>query len=141
MQGETPQDPPGDAGAAAESTVARSVADTAVALWRTAEDALSPIIGRRGVAALYQRSLHLARLNHPGLRSLPEDALEPVDLDALHEALSQLPAAQATTANDGLLQTFRELLATLIGPGLAGQLLANVPMARPGGKGPQENAQ
>jgi hypothetical protein len=140
MQGEMPQDEPGGPGAAASGDVAEGVADTAVATWRLVDAALSPIIGVRGVAALYQRSLHLARLDHPGLRSLPEGALEPVDLDALHEALSRLPAAQAATANEGLLQTFRDLLATLIGARLTGQLLATVPVAPSGGKGPQENA-
>jgi hypothetical protein len=102
------------------------VADAAVSSWRSVEAALSPIIGKRGVAALYQRSLFLARAAHPCLASVHEGALQPGEFAALHAVLVQEPATNAAAASRALLETFRGLLANLIGEALTERLLKSV---------------
>ena len=102
------------------------VAAAAVSTWRSVEAALSPIIGKRGVAALYQRSLFLTRVLHPCLASVHEGALQPGEFAALHGVLSKQPAATAAAASHALLETFRGLLANLIGEALTERLLKSV---------------
>ena len=46
---------------------AEQVADAIVAIWLEIDQALNPIIGHRGVAALYNRSLNLTAAAHPWL--------------------------------------------------------------------------
>ena len=43
------------------------IADAAVAIWARVHAALAPLIGQRGSAALYKRSLHLARADYSWL--------------------------------------------------------------------------
>jgi uncharacterized damage-inducible protein DinB len=84
---------------------------------------LAPVIGQRGSAALYQRSLHLARVDYSWLAAAYESAAEPRDLGALHAALVQQTAEQAAAAHDRALQTMLQLLADLIGQSLTERLL------------------
>lgn len=101
----------------------QSVADAAVSTWVAIDAALSPVIGPRGNAALYRRSLHLARAHYPWLEAAYEGAVRPGDYSALHAALSQQPAADAKQAHEAMLQTFQDLLADLIGGSLTQRLL------------------
>ncbi|HET6603420.1 MAG TPA: hypothetical protein VFG21_04280 [Xanthomonadaceae bacterium] len=107
-----------------EGADAARVADYVVAVWQQIEDALTPIIGPRGVAALYKRSLFLIGPDHPWLTRLQEADASAVDAAALRSALAQQDTAAAATAGGALLQTFQELLASLVGPSLTGRLLA-----------------
>jgi len=107
-----------------EGADAARVADHVVAVWQQVEDALTPIIGQRGVAALYKRSLHLVAPDHPWLARLKEADPPAVDAAALRSALAQQDAAAAAAGGGALLQTFQELLASLVGPSLTGRLLA-----------------
>ena len=102
---------------------ARQVADASVVIWGAVDRALSPVIGQRGSAALYQRSLHLVRVDYPWLAALYESAAQPRDFDALHAALVQQTAGHAAAAHDHVLQTFLEMLADLIGQSLTERLL------------------
>jgi hypothetical protein len=108
---------------AAEGADASRVADAAVAQWREVEMALSPIIGPSAVAALFKRSLQLTRANHPCLHALSESTLLPGDYAGLHAALARETGFDAAIASDVLRQTFRDLLAHLIGTSLAERLL------------------
>jgi hypothetical protein len=108
---------------AAGGSNASRVAEIAVAQWRDVDAALSPIIGQSGVAALFRRSLHLAGVNHPCLRSLSESTLQPGVYAGLHVALAQETGFDAAEASDALLRTFHDLLANLIGNSLAERLL------------------
>ena len=101
---------------------AASVADAACGAWRGVKAALSPVIGQHGVAALFKRSLHLTRIEHPGL-SEAYAADEPGDFMALHQSLSSLTSANAAAANSALLNTFYDLLSSLIGAALTERLL------------------
>jgi hypothetical protein len=115
------------------------IADAAVARWRRIDAALSPIVGQRGVAALYQRSLHLTRAAHPCLAGVQEGERGALTFAGLHTALSQQTNAGAAAAHDALVQTFYELLANLIGASLTERLLTSTEDESSGGAAAQEN--
>jgi hypothetical protein len=102
------------------------VAEAAVSAWRDIDAALSPVVGKRGVAALYARSLHLTCASHPCLAGVQDSALSIVEFDSLHAALSRQTASNAAAASAALLQTFTELLTKLIGASLTERLLRPV---------------
>lgn len=111
------------AGAAA---TASQIADTTVAAWQVIDSALAPIIGPRGVAALYRRSLHLVRQSHPCLAAALEGLQPVLDLESLRLVLAQQDADEAAAIGGQVLQTFYELLTTLVGPSLTERLLRSV---------------
>jgi hypothetical protein len=111
---------------AAQGANAGQIADTAIAKWRGIDAALSPIIGQRGVSALYMRSLYLTRSDYPWLAAVAEGALQPGDFTALQSALAQQTSAHAAAANGALLQIFVNLLSNLIGSALTERLLRSV---------------
>jgi hypothetical protein len=106
-----------------EQTGATVIALSALATWTRIDDALSPIIGRRGVAGLYKRSLSLTRAAHPVLAAVFEGTLQLGDYTTLQNALAQQAAPIAMAASEALLQTFHDLLTKLIGPSLTERLL------------------
>jgi hypothetical protein len=85
---------------------ATEVADALVTTWRDIETALAPIIGSKGVAALYQRSLHLASSAHPWLAALRDSNPTSIDLVELKSAVAQQNGALAALGGNALLQTF-----------------------------------
>jgi hypothetical protein len=107
----------------AEGIDASQVADAAVQTWRAVDAALSPIIGPRGVAALYKRSLYVACKLHPWLAAVHQDTRQPGDFDPLHAALARQPGPAAAAAHEALLQTHRDILGRLIGAPLTERLL------------------
>jgi len=111
---------------ASGGTDARRIAEAAVAIWGAIDAALSPVIGPRGSAALYKRSLHLASGAYPWLAAAYEGAVRPGDFSALQAVLSQQTSTIAAAAHDALLQTFHDLLADLIGRSLTQRLLQAV---------------
>ena len=115
------------------------IADAAVATWRSIDAVLSPIIGQRGVAALYKRSLYLSRGDHPWLAAAAEDALQPDDFTALHRALAKQTSVNAAAANGALLTIFSDLLNSLIGASLTERLLQSVWSHPSSGHAVQEN--
>lgn len=110
----------------AKGASAPLVADTAVSTWQRIAVALAPIIGQAGVGALLKRSLYLVRADHAFLAAAYEDTLDPGDLGALHAVLSQQTGADAAAAHTALLQTFHDLLTSLIGGSLTERLLRPV---------------
>ena len=111
---------------AAAGVDATQIADLALLTWRDVDAALSPIVGQRGVAALYKRSLYLTKAEHPCLAPVYEGELEPGEFSTLQLALSQQTSADAAAANRALLHTLHALLAKLIGAALTDQLLRTV---------------
>jgi len=139
----TDQPPPGGritkslSSLAAQGADAAQVADAAVALWKAVHGALTPVIGPRGSAALYHRTLHGAREQYPWLAAAYDSTLQPGDFATLRAALAQQPAVDAAAAQDGILQAFLDLLAALIGEPLTERLLQGVwppPSAAPASK-------
>jgi len=88
--------------------------------------ALSPIVGQRGMAALYKRSLHISRPMHPWLPTAAEAAEAEMDLADLTAALATRTSADTAAAGAQLLESFRALLTTLIGESLTERLLRPV---------------
>ena len=83
---------------AAQGETAAQIADTAVQTWHEIHIALSPVIGPRGVQALYRRTLYLTRSTHPWLASGRETP-EPDDYADLRAALAQQTSAVAAAAH------------------------------------------
>lgn len=101
------------------------VAARSVQEWCRIEQALAPIIGHGGVGAVYGRSLTLARGTFGWLPAATEGTIGSMALARLHAALAGQPAAESAAADDAMQQTFRDVLASLLGAPLAGRLLAS----------------
>lgn len=115
------------------------VSDAIVSTWQEIEAALSAIIGAKGVAALYSRSVFLVQPRHPWLGAA---GAEPrMDLVQLRYALERQDRADVATAAGAHLEEFYELLASLIGPALTAQLLRGVWDNRFDGSRTQEKSQ
>jgi hypothetical protein len=111
---------------AADGANAAQIADSVASIWRDIDAALRPILGQRGVASLYRRSLHLATIGHPWLADMRGAKQTGLDLASLQALFAQQGSATASTAGGDLLQTFYELLASLVGTSLTEQLLRSI---------------
>ncbi len=99
-------------------------ADAAIGQWRGIATALVPVIGAQGFAALFRRSLHLAKNSFPVLRFV-EDAGPPFDFTSLHGVLEESPESELAAIHGGLIHSFNEILIKLIGEVLTKRLLAS----------------
>jgi hypothetical protein len=108
------------------AATAAQIADATVASWQVIDSALAPIVGQRGVAALYKRSLHLNRHARPCLETALEGSSTQLELELLKAAMAQQSADDAAAIGGEVLQTFHELLTTLLGPSLTERLLRSV---------------
>ena len=127
---------------AAQGETAAQIADTAVQTWHEIHTALSPVIGPRGVQALYRRTLYLTRSTHPWLASGREasgrEKPDPDDYADLRAALAQQTSAVAAAAHGALLHHFFDLLTSLIGGSLTERLLRSVWDRLPSGDAAQD---
>ena len=101
----------------------RATAFAALAVWRRMAAQLEPVIGARGVDALFGRALHLTGRQHPWLATAGVRGGSAAALDHVQQQLSAQQAAQATEAAQALLTGFTELLATMVGDALVTRLL------------------
>jgi hypothetical protein len=108
---------------AANGADAAKVAEAIASSWRDIEAALAPVIGYRGVGALFERSLYLARVAHPWLAAVPENIDARMDLAALTAVLQKQASSVAAAGGGAHLDALHELLGSLIGPSLAERLL------------------
>lgn len=97
-----------------------------VAKWGEVDDALSPVIGRAGLVALYRRGLHLTRPAHPWLPRGDEAGPPSMDLGALKSALQRQGPTEAAAGGRALLETVCGLLRGLVGSALSDRLLRSV---------------
>jgi hypothetical protein len=111
---------------------ASQVADAAVARWLQIDQALHPIIGHRGVEALFNHSVKHTAASFPWLGHDPQDAVATVDPSVLKAALLLQTADEATAGVDSLFQSLHDLLTSLIGSSLTDQLLRSVRAHSPG---------
>lgn len=119
---------------AAEGAGDDAVVARAVELLAGVSRALVPIIGQRGMAALYERALHLAAVEHPWLGPARGVDGEPPDFSPLAGAAAGHSLDDAIAAFTFLFATFDRLLVTLIGAPLSERLLQpvwDVPSAGP----------
>jgi stage V sporulation protein SpoVS len=106
---------------------AKQVAQAVAAVWQEIDQALSPIIGAGGVLALFQRSVHLAAVQHPWLQlGLGTPRQAGFDTGALAALLARQDAAQALACGTLLCHSLHGLLTSLIGASLTGRLLLPV---------------
>ncbi len=108
---------------AAQGTTPLRIADAVVSTWQAVDAALAPVIGSKGVVALYGRTLFLVREKHPWMAALQQGAEPLMDLAQLAAALGQQESCTAAAGAGDQLQSLYELLRSLIGPSLTGQLL------------------
>jgi len=105
------------------ATDAPDVALAAIKQWRQMAERLEPVIGARGVDALFGRALHLTTRRFPWLAT---HAALGNSADALEQLAARFESQQASVAADAgdvLLRTFTELLVNMIGEPLTGRLL------------------
>lgn len=119
---------------------AHAIAELAVAGWRRIDAVLAPVIGHGGVAALYRRSLFLARVERPWLPGVHAGALDPVEFSELRAALALQAASEADAANKALQRTFHDLLASLVGSALTERLLRPQPNPTSNGDAVQDTS-
>ena len=105
---------------------APQIAETTAAAWRAIDGALTPIVGPRGVAALYKRSIHLNRHMHARLGDVAQAVQTSIDTAPLTSLLAQQSPCEAAAIGAALFQTFYELLTTLVGSSLTERLLRSV---------------
>jgi hypothetical protein len=122
----TDQTPPPLGARLGPDASAAQVAEAVGAIWLEIDHALHPIVGHRGVAALYSRSLSLAAVTHPWLAPGYKSALFAIDPGALKAVLAKQTPAEATAAGTALFQSFHDLLASLVGDSLTHRLLRAV---------------
>lgn len=110
------------------------VVQEATAYWRAVDLDLSPVIGRRGTAALFQRALFMTRRTHAWLPEQSGDVPFDAGLQVWAEALAGQAPDAADAARRALTATFHDLLASLIGAALTAQLLRAARAHRPAGE-------
>jgi hypothetical protein len=111
---------------AGEAPDAIAVADALAATWHQVVVLLEPVIGVRGIDAIFRRSLFLTSITCTWL-VFDEESGDNVALFAGFKAcLVARNADDASEAARALLVNFTELLATLIGPSLTERLLVPV---------------
>jgi hypothetical protein len=108
---------------AAEGVASQRIAELAEAMWLDVDAAMAPIIGTRGVSALFKRSVTLLRADYPWLQAGYDRAPDRGSFAALGRALSEQSTADAASANRALLEAFCRLIANLIGAPLTTRLL------------------
>jgi hypothetical protein len=94
-----------------------------ISTWDEIFSALTPIVGKGGVDALYGRTLHLTAKAHPWLSSTVEAMSSTMDIESFKSMLTRQSSHDAAVAGGEFLQTFYELLSSLIGGALTEQLL------------------
>jgi hypothetical protein len=110
----------------ADGADAAQIAESLAATWEEIAAALAPVIGKRGVAALYWRCRYLAGSTHPWLAATPEDVPMTMDIQALKSVVANRSRADAVAGGSALLQAFHELLSSLIGPALTERMLRSI---------------
>lgn len=107
-----------------------------MATWQRIDAALRPVIGARGVAALFKRSLHLVTPHHAWWATAQPGLQASLDMDTLRSALAAQDDAEAAAGQARLLATFTHLLASLVGASLTQRLLRSAtppsPTSKPG---------
>lgn len=102
------------------------IAEAVVATWREIDAVLAPIIGKRGLAALYRRSIHVTAQDHPWLNVSHEKALSISDFTELIPLLHQQSNTMALAGATALFGTFHQLLSSVVGPSLTERLMRSV---------------
>ena len=118
---------------------ASQVAEAVASIWLEIDAALTPIVGQRGLVALYRRSLYVAATTHPWLDGLQEGMHASMDLAGIRSAFARQTGAAAVAGGCDLFRAFHDLLESMVGPSLTERLLRPVWALSP--HGPAAHAQ
>ena len=110
---------------------ADAIAQSALETWQQIAAQLEPVIGARGMDALFSRSVHLVGSTYGWLETSAVHGNGAVSLADFKTCLESREAPVAAAAASALLATFTELLANLIGESLSTRLLEVVWMPSP----------
>ncbi|MCP8688246.1 hypothetical protein [Marinobacterium sedimentorum] len=102
------------------------IAAALVTLWREIDIVLNPIMGKRGVAALYQRSLYLAAQTYPWLASPHQGVQTSIDFTHFKSLLIHQQPDDLIQGGSVIFKNLHELLVSLVGPSLTERLLRSV---------------
>lgn len=102
------------------------LAAQSVARWRQIDLALTPIIGRRGILAIYKKALNITRNDFPWLAVVSEGDAAFDNFASLQSVLAQQTSAAVMAANLALHRSFNKLLVSLIGESLSERLLQSI---------------
>lgn len=105
---------------------AHAIAQSTLFTWQQIAAQLEPVIGARGVDALFSRSLHLVAKAHPWLATGGVRGNDAASLASIKTCLESRDALVASDGASALLDTFIDLLARLIGESLTTRLLETV---------------
>jgi len=105
---------------------APQIAEAVIVMWNEIDDALTPVLGARGLVALYRRTLHLTAAARPDLAAGPDGVLLATEPTLLRALIARQGAEQAANLGSAFLQEFNGLVTSLIGPSLTGRLLRAV---------------
>lgn len=96
------------------------LARRSVQLWAAIADELMPIVGDRGLIALFNRCIDICGTTFPWLLRAPARSSPPRCFDTLGAQLSEREPRDGLAASRALFGTFHDLLLMLIGEPLAG---------------------
>ena len=111
---------------AGEAPDSSAIAEAALGMWSRTSHRLEPVIGLRGVDALFNRALHVTCRTYPWLATTAVEEDGTAQLVGLRLRLASRDRVEAEEASYVLLMTFTLLLANLIGESLTKRLLAPV---------------
>ena len=92
---------------------------------------LAPVIGDRGVVALYERSREVSSRSYPWLAQASEGIESDMNLEHLEYLVSQQDDEEAAAGAGFLLKSFHDLLSRLVGEKPTLQLLGAPPTLEP----------
>jgi hypothetical protein len=100
-----------------------AIAARALWSWEQMAFHLQPLIGEAGFQALYARTVHLTIPHFIGLTPARQSESLDISFQTLRKDLESLTPAQAAEAGKMLLDTFTQLLSTMIGESLTSRIL------------------
>lgn len=111
---------------AGSNTHSGAVAEAAVSTWHQLTVRLTPVIGVRGVDALFRRSLYLVSKDYPWLAIVGNEGGSTSLLASLQRSLAAQEVEIAKEVGASLLLVFTELLTAMIGISVSERLLGPV---------------
>ena len=102
--------------------------------------ALEPILGREGVSALFERSLHRTSVDFPWLAEGIQALQSGTGLDGLEPTFARQDPAHAAAGGLAFFDAFYALLSSLVGLSLADQLLQSVGNGNHSGASAKDNS-
>ena len=111
----------------------RALAEQVLWLWEQIAFHLTPLIGVSGFQTLYARAMHLASPSCPGFSPLQSGKAIDAMFQILKEDLIALDEENAQLCGNCLLNTFTDLVESMIGEVLMAQILRSAWVGQPHG--------